>query len=91
MWKRQRTCHEYVKRIFDPKRTTQPEEVYYKLCNSIVSLRRGIYSYSKFEAILRRNGVNASADETVIFHAPTPSNHGNMRGKDYFTGNDMNQ
>ena len=83
-------CHEYVKRIFDPKRTTQPEEVYYKLCNSIVSLRRkydlatfdltcrqcmeyGIYSYSKFEAILRRNGMNASADETVIFHAPTPS------------------
>ncbi len=33
-------CHEYVKRIFDPKRTAQPEEVYYKLCNSIVSLRR---------------------------------------------------
>lgn len=101
-------CHEYVKRIFDPKRTTQPEEVYYKLCNSIVSLRRkydlatfdltcrqcmeyGIYSYSKFEAILRRNGMNASADETVIFHAPTPSNHGNMRGKSYFTGNDMNK
>lgn len=101
-------CHEYVKRIFDPKRTAQPEEVYYKLCNSIVSLRRkydlatfdltcrqcmeyGIYSYSKFEAILRRNGMNASADETVIFHAPTPSNHGNMRGKDYFTGNDINQ
>lgn len=101
-------CHEYVKSIFDPKRTAQPEEVYYKLCNSIVSLRRkydlatfdltcrqcmkyGIYSYSKFEAILKRNGVNASADETVIFHAPTSSNHGNMRGKDYFTGNDMNQ
>ncbi len=101
-------CHEYVKRIFAPKRTTQPEEVYYKLCNSIVSLRRkydlatfdltcrqcmeyGIYSYSKFEAILRRNGMNASADETVIFHAPTPSNHGNMRGKSYFTGNDMNK
>lgn len=101
-------CHEYVKSIFDPKRTAQPEEVYYKLCNSIVSLRRkydlatfdltcrqcmeyGIYSYSKFEAILKRNGMNASADETVIFHAPTPSNHGNMRGKDYFTGNDMNQ
>lgn len=101
-------CHEYVKSIFDPKRTAQPEEVYYKLCNSIVSLRRkydlatfdltcrqcmkyGIYSYSKFEAILKRNGVNASADETVIFHTPTSSNHGNMRGKDYFTGNDMNQ
>lgn len=101
-------CHEYVKSIFDPKRTAQPEEVYYKLCNSIVSLRRkydlatfdltcrqcmeyGIYSYSKFEAILRRNGMNASADETVIFHAPTPSNHGNMRGKSYFTGNDINQ
>lgn len=101
-------CHEYVKRIFDPKRTAQPEEVYYKLCNSIVSLRRkydlptfdltcrqcmeyGIYSYSKFEAILRRNAMNASADETVIFHAPTPSNHGNMRGKSYFTGNDMNK
>ena len=101
-------CHEYVKSIFDPKRTAQPEEVYYKLCNSIVSLRRkydqatfdltcrqcmeyAIYSYSKFEAILRRNRMNASADETVIFHAPTPSNHGNMRGKDYFTGNDMNQ
>ena len=97
-------CHEYVKRIFDPKRTTQPEEVYYKLCNSIVSLRRkydlatfdltcrqcmeyGIYSYSKFEAILRRNGMKASVDETVIFHAPIPANH----GKSYFTGNDMNK
>lgn len=35
----------------------------------------GIYSYSKFEAILRRNGMKVSADETVIFHAPTLSNH----------------
>ena len=59
-------CHEYVKSIFDPKRTAQPEEV-------------------------KRNGLNASADETIIFHAPTPSNHGNMLGKDYFTGNDMNK
>lgn len=101
-------CHEYLKGIFDPKRTAQPEEVYYKLCNSVVCLRRkydlatfdltchqcmeyGIYSYSKCEAILKRNGVNASAEETVIIYAPTPSNYGNMRGKSYFTGNDMNK
>lgn len=101
-------CHEYVKSVFDPKRTTPPEEVYYKLRNSIVSLRRkydlgtfdltcrqcmeyGIYSYGKFEAILRRNGMSTSADEKVTFHTPAPSNHENIRGKSYFTGNDMNK
>ena len=33
-------CLEYVNLIFDPKRTSQPEEVYYKLCDSILSFRR---------------------------------------------------
>ena len=43
-----------------------------------------------FEAILRCNAMKAFANETVILHAPTPSNHVNVRWNNYITGNDMN-
>ena len=33
-------CLQYVSQIFDPKRTSQPEEVYYRLCDSILSFNK---------------------------------------------------
>lgn len=96
-------CYEYVKEIFNPKRTCQPEEVYYKLCASIMSLKKKygpdvfdltcrqcmeyrVFSYRKFEAILKRNELMSESDEHSHFDTPTPTNHGNMRGSDYFSG-----
>ncbi len=94
-------CHEYVKLIFNPQRTNQPEEIYYKLCDSIISLKRKyeldvfnqtcrqcieykVFSYRQFEAILKRNQLYAASEESVNMTAPTPTSHGNMRGKGYF-------
>ncbi|MCI1732283.1 MAG: IS21 family transposase, partial [Prevotella sp.] len=79
-----------------------PEEVYYKLCASIMSLSRKyevaiidktcrqcreckVFSYRKFEAILKHNSLIASEDEpTRCFEAPAPTDHANMRGSNYF-------
>ncbi len=97
------SCHEYVRLIFDPQRTSQPEEVYYRLCDSIMGQRRKceletfnltcrqcienkVFTYKKFEAILKHNQLMASSDEPVLYEAPTPVCHGNMRGRDYFAG-----
>ena len=94
-------CYEYVKTIFNPLRTTHPEEVYYKLCTSILSLRgkykydvfnltckqcreHGIFTYRKFEAVLKNNNLKASEDESVASIAPVPSNGENMRGQAYY-------
>lgn len=94
-------CHEYVKLIFNPQRTNQPEEIYYKLCDSIISLKRKyeldvfnltcrqcieykVFSYRQFEAILKRDQLYAASEESVNMTAPTPTSHGNMRGKGYF-------
>lgn len=95
-------CKDYVSEIFNPQRTYQPEEVYYKLCASIMSLSRKyelsvlnktcrqciehrVFTYRKFEAILRRNSLHEASDEpTFCFDAPTPTNHENMRGSSYF-------
>ena len=95
-------CKDYVSEIFNPQRTSQPEEVYYKLCASIMSLSRKyelgvlnktcrqciehrVFTYRKFEAILRRNSLHEASDEsTFCFEAPTPTNHENMRGSSYF-------
>jgi len=101
-------CHEYVRQIFSPQRTSQPEEVYFKLCDSIVSLRRkyepkvfdltcrqcqqyGVYSYRKFEAILKNNHLHASDDEPTLFDPPKPTGNANLRGKEYFSGKTTNQ
>lgn len=95
-------CHEYVRQVFSPERTSQPEEVYYKLCDSIMSLRRKyghdvfnltcrqcveykVFSYRKFEAILKNNDLRDADDEPVCLDAPVPTGHGNMRGREYFS------
>lgn len=95
-------CKEYITEVFNPQRTNQPEEVYYKLCASIMSLSRKyeleivnktcrqclecrVFSYRKFETILKHNSLEASADEPVFsYDAPVPTNHANMRGSSYF-------
>lgn len=95
-------CRDYISEVFNPRHTNQPEEVYYKLCASIMSLSRKyelavinktcrqcieckVFSYRKFEAILKHNSLHDSADEpTFCYEAPTPTNHANMRGSSYF-------
>ena len=93
-------CKAYITEIFNPQRTSQPEEVYYRLCSAILSsyrkyesdlvnltcrqcLDNRIFSYKRFEAILKHNYMTQSADEPCLF-APTPTDHANMRGRDYF-------
>lgn len=95
-------CGEYIREVFNPQRTNQPEEVYYRLCASVMSLSRKyeteildktcrqclecrVFSYSKFEAILKHNSQQASDDEQGFCHAaPVPTGHANMRGSSYF-------
>lgn len=95
-------CRNYISEVFNPQRTNQPEEVYYKLCASIMSLSRKyetaiidktcrqcmecrVFSYRKFESILKHNSLIASEDEQALcFEAPVPTDHANMRGSDYF-------
>ena len=97
---RSEDCKAYITEIFNPERTNQPEEVYYRLCGAILSSYRKygsdlvnltcrqclagrIFSYKRFEAILKHNYMTQSADEPCLF-APTPTDHANMRGRDYF-------
>lgn len=94
-------CYEYVREIFNPHRTNNPEEIYYKLCDSIISLRRRyeyevfdlscrqckenkVFTYRRFEAILKHNSLKAATDESASLNAPTPTGHVNMRGREYF-------
>lgn len=93
-------CRAYITEIFNPKRTNQPEEVYYRLCAAILSsyrkyesalvdltcrqcLENRIFTYRKFEAILKRNHIMQYEDEPCLL-APTPTDHANMRGNGYF-------
>ena len=95
-------CGDHISEVFNPQRTNQPEEVYYKLCASIMSLSRRyetkiinktckqcidfkIFSYRKFESVLKHNTLIASEDEpATCFEAPVPTDHVNMRGSSYF-------
>lgn len=95
-------CGDYVREVFNPRRTNQPEEVYYRLCASIMSLSRKyeleilnltcrqciecrVFSYRKFEAILKHNSLMASSDEPASARkAPISTNHENMRGSNYY-------
>ncbi len=95
-------CRNYIAEVFNPQRTNQPAEVYYKLRAAVMSLSRKyelevlnltcrqcleckVFSYNRFEAILKRNSLKASADEPGFrFDAPVPTGHANMRGSDYF-------
>jgi hypothetical protein len=42
-----------------------------------------IFTYKKFEAILKNNYLTQSSDEPCLF-APVPTDHANMRGSGYF-------
>ena len=42
-----------------------------------------IFTYKKFEAILKNNHLTQSSDEPCLF-APVPTDHANMRGSGYF-------
>ncbi len=42
-----------------------------------------VFTYKKFEAILKHNYITQSDDEPCLF-APVPTDHVNMRGCDYF-------
>ena len=42
-----------------------------------------VFTYKKFEAILKHNYITQSDDEPCMF-APVPTDHVNMRGSDYF-------
>ena len=98
--KKSEDCKAYVTEIFNPQRTNQPEEVYYRIAGAILSsyrkyepglvdltcrqcLDNRIFTYKKFEAILKHNYMMQSEDEPSLF-APTPTDHANMRGSGYF-------
>ncbi len=100
-------CHEYIKEIFNPQRTNNPEEVYYKLAAAMMSMNRRyersvfdltcrqclkhrIFTYRKFEAIMKHNALHSSDDEPTLFDAPVPSNHENMRGPNFFAESTVN-
>ena len=93
-------CGAYITEVFNPGRTSQPEEVYYRLCDAVLAsyrkhesalvnltcrqcLEYRVFSYKRFEAILKHNMVTQPDDEPCLF-APVPTNHANMRGSNYF-------
>ena len=98
--KKSEDCKAYITEVFNPKRTKQPEEVYYRLCSAILSsyrkyetalvdltcrqcLENRIFTYKKFEAILKHNHMTQAEDEPSLF-APATTDHANMRGNGYF-------
>jgi hypothetical protein len=46
-------------------------------------LENRVFTYKKFEAILRNNYLHQADDEPGLF-APVPTDHANMRGNGYF-------
>ena len=98
--KQSEDCKAYVTEIFNPRRTNNPEEVYYRICGAIIAsyrkyegslvdltcrqcLENRVFSYKKFEAILKNNYLHQADDEPGLF-APVPTDHANMRGNGYF-------
>ena len=98
--KQSEDCKAYVTEIFNPRRTSNPEEVYYRICGAIISsyrkyeghlvdltcrqcLENRVFTYKKFEAILKNNYLHQADDEPSLF-APVPTDHANMRGNGYF-------
>ena len=93
-------CGAYIRQIFNKERSSQPEEVYYRLCEAVLAsyhkyeshlvdltcrqcLEYHVFSYKRFEAILKRNSITRPDDEPGLF-APVPTGHVNMRGNGYF-------
>ena len=98
--KQSEDCKAYVTEIFNPRRTSNPEEVYYRICGAIIAsyrkyegrlvdltcrqcLENRVFTYKKFEAILKNNYLHQADDEPSLF-APVPTDHANMRGNGYF-------
>lgn len=98
--KQSEDCKAYVTEIFNPRRTSNPEEVYYRICGAIIAsyrkyegrlvdltcrqcLENRVFTYKKFEAILKNNYLHQADDEPGLF-APVPTDHANMRGNGYF-------
>ena len=97
---RSEECRAYVERVFSPERTSQPEEVYYRLCSAVLS------SYRSHDAAivdltcrqcLENNVFSYRSFEAILKHnsltqasdetcqpAPAPTGHANMRGNGYF-------
>lgn len=90
----------YVERIFDRERSGNPPEVYYRTCDMLLGLQRryppdrfnatcrtclgaGVFTGKRFEAILK-NTLRVPSDEDVATSVPSPTNHGNMRGGNYY-------
>ena len=46
-------------------------------------LENRVFTYKKFEAILKNNYLHQADDEPSLF-APVPTDHANMRGNGYF-------
>ncbi len=90
----------YVEAIFDPRRSPNTPELYYKTCDMLLSLSRR-YPLDQFDVacevctqagILKgrqfeavlRNTTLTARDETVTPSAPIPTDHANMRGRKYY-------
>ena len=93
-------CKAYITEIFNPQRTSQPEEVYYRLCDAVLA------SYRRHESALvdltcrqclehsvfsyRRfesilnHNQITQPDDEPCLFAPVPTGHVNMRGSGYF-------
>ena len=93
-------CGAYITEVLNPARTSQPEEVYYRLCDAVLAsyrrhesalvdltcrqcLEHSVFSYRRFESILKHNQITQPDDEPCLF-APVPTGHVNMRGSGYF-------
>ncbi len=86
---------QYIEQIFNPGRTANPPELYYKSCSLLIGLTRK-YDHSLIDEACKlcmANGVYSCREfERVLkrlkaelagpsdIDAPTPSNHENMRG-----------
>lgn len=90
----------YVERVFDPKRTSCPPEVYYRTCDMLFGLQRR-YPSDRFNATCEKclragvftgkrfeavlkNTTLLPSDEDVTMPAPEPTGHANMRGGGYY-------
>ena len=78
--------------FFNKDTLTQLEELFeLRMCKLEYEFKIDKSAIGQYDWKKNKFGLPISEQGTIIFHAPTPSNHGNMRGKDYFTGNDINQ
>ncbi len=90
----------YVEAIFNPSRSSNPPEIYYKTCDMLFGLQRR-HPQERFNATCElclqagifkgkqfeavlKNATLFAEDETVTRTTPVPTNHVNMRGQEYY-------